>query len=87
MTSADYRPDLPANLHDYRYWCGGEAGAQFLADCEHYWGLRRECDAQLTGWWRPLRLLARVRVRSRFRVLREVGHYAWDGHRQAGHTG
>ena len=86
-TSTDYLPGLPANLHDFRYWCGGGPGGQFMADTEHYWQLRYKCDGEFRGWKAPLRWLARIRIRARYRALRELGYIAWDGHRDAGHTG
>ena len=80
-TTREYRPDLPANLHDFRYrvirrlykWgliTDAEASElRLLADLEHYEKLM-ESVSILVGWngWK-----ARQRVRARYYALRAFG--------------
>lgn len=80
-TTRDYRPDLPANLHDFRYrvirrlraWnlidSKQAAELRALADQEHYTKLM-ESVSILVGWngWK-----ARQRVRARYYALRLFG--------------
>ena len=86
-TSRKYLPGLPANRHDFRYFCGGLVGTRLLADLEYMHGCIAATDKGLTGWKAPLRVAARWRARRRFHVLRRRGHMAWDAHRKAGHRG
>ena len=87
VTSSKHHPDLPANVHDYRYFCGGLLGARLVADLEYLHGCIRCTDAGLTGFAAILRPAARFRARRRFHILRQFGHVAWANHRKAGHRG
>jgi len=78
LTTTDYRTDLPANLHDFRYrvirrlWAGGVIDKSMVqkmraaADAEHLEKLL-EAVSVLVGWHG---FKARIRARVRYRALR-----------------
>jgi hypothetical protein len=86
-------PPRPADLHDYRYWQGGDRLRRLAADIEFLHGLHA-CINEAVGaamarvprvihpFARPVltiwRVLARRRAATYFTVVREVGGIAWN---------
>jgi hypothetical protein len=67
-------PPLPADLHDYRYWCGGDLDDKCKADDEFLQGLY-DCVSHLPELKREA---ARRRCRLYYEAVDELGESAWD---------
>ena len=63
-------PPLPADLHDYRYWSGGDQADKFDADREFFAGLLDVINEKV--WW-PFRMLARRRALTYYEAVHLLG--------------
>ena len=73
-------PPLAADLHDFRYWRGGDDDDRLRADVEFWVRLRAAVDEGVTWWPRQVwRAIAAHRCLVYFRAVEKFGssHWRW----------